>query len=98
MASGGAAAARSLYKLFVGNVPWTVSSQELKLYFSKFGHVNTAVVVFDKNTGLSRNYGFVTFSNQNGFDSATNVQPHKLEGNLLKVQPASTFTSNSKDE
>lgn len=92
-----ASAARSMYKLFIGNLPWTVSSQELKLYFSKFGHVYNAVVVFDKNTGLSRNYGFVTYSNQNGFDSATNVQLHNLEGNALKVQAAST-SANSRDE
>lgn len=93
-----ASAARSMYKLFIGNLPWTVSSQELKFYFSKFGHVYNAVVVFDKNTGLSRNYGFVTYSNQNGYDSATNVQLHKLEGNVIKVQPASTAPSNNRDE
>lgn len=86
---------RSIYRLFVGNVPWTVSSQELKQYFSKFGHVFNANIVFDKNTGLSRNYGFVTYSNQNGYNSATNVQLHKLEGNILKVQPAQ---NNPKDE
>lgn len=89
MASVGSAA-KNLYKLFVGNLPWTVSTHELKLYFSKYGHINNAIVVFDKNTGLSRNYGFVTYSNQNGFETATNVQNHKLEGNLLKVQPAGT--------
>lgn len=86
--AGAGSAARTLYKLFVGNLPWTVSTQELKLYFSKYGHINNAIVVFDKNTGLSRSYGFVTYSNQNGFETATNVQNHKLEGNLLKVQPA----------
>lgn len=85
-----ASTVRSVYKLFIGNLPWTISSQELKYYFSKFGHVYNATVVFDKKTGLSRNYGFVTFSNQNGYDSATNIQLHKLEGNILKVQPAST--------
>lgn len=91
-----ASAARSMYKLFIGNLPWTVCSQDLKLYFSKFGHVQNAVVVFDKNTGLSRSYGFVTFSNQNGYDSATNNQLHKLEGNVLRVQPATTAAT--KDE
>lgn len=93
-----ASAARSMYKLFIGNLPWTVSSQELKLYFSKFGHVQNATVVFDKNTGLSRSYGFVTYSNQNGFDSATNIQLHKLEGNVLNVQAASNAPVHSKDE
>lgn len=83
-----AAAARNVYKLFVGNVPWTVANTELRQYFSEFGHVSNASVVFDRNTGLSRGYGFVTFSNQNGLDAATSRQKHFLEGNTLFLQPA----------
>lgn len=79
---------RNLYKLYVGNLPWTVSHNELKQYFSKFGHVNSAAVVFDRNTGLSKYYGFVIFSNQEGYNTATNSPNHKLEGQSLKVQPA----------
>lgn len=75
------------YRLFVTNIPWTVSHLELRKYFSKFGPVNLATVVFDKNTGLSKNFGFVTFGNKEGFDNA-NSQPHKLEGNILRVQPS----------
>lgn len=84
MASG----VRNLFRLYVGNLPWTVSHNELKQYFSKFGHVNTATVVFDKNTGLSRNYGFVIYSNREGFSGALNIQNHKLEGHSLKVEPS----------
>lgn len=84
MASG----VRNALKLYVRNLPWTVSHNELKHYFSKFGQVNTATVIFDKNTGLSRNYGFVTFSNREGFNSALNVQTHNLEGHTLKVEPS----------
>lgn len=80
--------ARNIHKLYVGNIPWTVGHAELKQYFSKFGPVNTAVVVFSKETGLSRNYGFVTYSNQEGFENATSVGNHKLEGGTLRVQPA----------
>lgn len=79
---------RNLYKLYVGNIPWTVGHQELKQYFSKFGFVNQAIVVFDRNTGLSRNYGFVIYGNREGFEKATNTTNHKLEGNTLKVQPS----------
>ncbi|KAK4876913.1 hypothetical protein RN001_009419 [Aquatica leii] len=77
-----------LLRLYVGNLPWTVGHNELKQYFSKYGHVNGANVVFDKNTGLSRNYGFVVYSNREGFDTALNVQNHKLEGYILKVEPS----------
>lgn len=80
---------RNLYKLYVGNIPWTVSHHELKQYFSKFGFVNQATVIFDKNTGLSRNYGFVHYGNRESFEKATNTPNHKLEGNILKVQQAS---------
>jgi len=80
--------ANKLYKLFVSNLPWTVSHSELRQYFSKFGPVNLATVVFDKNTGLSKSFGFVLFGNKEGFDNAQAVQQHKLEGNTLKVQPA----------
>ncbi|XP_022201282.1 SRA stem-loop-interacting RNA-binding protein, mitochondrial-like [Nilaparvata lugens] len=84
-----ASAARNLHKIFVGNVPWTVAHNELKQYFSEFGHVSNVSVVFDRNTGMSRGYGFVTFSHQNGLDAATSRQKHFLEGNTLFLQPAS---------
>ncbi|XP_067005343.2 SRA stem-loop-interacting RNA-binding protein, mitochondrial-like [Anabrus simplex] len=82
-------AARAIHKLFVGNLPWTVGHRELKTYFSEFGHVVTASVVFDRNTGISRGYGFVIFSIQGGYENATNRQNHSLEGNTLSIQPAS---------
>lgn len=83
-------AVRSLYKLYVGNLPWTVGHNELKKYFSKFGHVSAATVVFDKKTGLSKNYGFVTFSNREGLENATFQSAHKLEGNSLRIQSSSS--------
>lgn len=82
-------AARAAHKLFVGNLPWTVSHRELKTYFSEFGHIVSASVVFDRNTGMSRGYGFIVFSTQGGYDSATNKQNHNLEGSILTLQPAS---------
>lgn len=81
-------AARSACRLYVSNIPWTVSHKELKLYFSKFGHVTNSMVVFDKKTGISKNYGFVNFANREAFEDANNCTDHKLEGNTLRVQPS----------
>lgn len=81
-------AVREIYKLFVNNIPWTVGHGELKTYFSKFGHVHQASVVFDRKTGLSKNFGFVTFSNREGLENATKQQVHKLEGNTIRLQPS----------
>lgn len=82
-------AARAAYKLFVGNLPWTVGHRELRMYFSEFGPVASAIVIFDKNTGLSRGYGFVVLGNKSGFSKVTNKQTHVLEGNQITVQAAS---------
>lgn len=85
--------ARNIRKLYVGNIPWTVGNLELKNYFNKFGPVSTATVIFDKATGLSRNYGFVYFRNKEHFDTVLNSEPHKLEGNNLKVYPSTQNSS-----
>nr|CAD7577025.1 unnamed protein product [Timema californicum] len=82
-------AARAARKLFIGNLPWTVSNRELKTYFSEFGHVVVASVVFDRNTGLSRGYGFIVFSTQGGYDGVANRQTHVLEGSNIVIQAAS---------
>lgn len=76
---------RNVKRLFVGNLPWTISTKELKMYFSKFGHIQDAVVVFDRKIGVSKGYGFVTFSTREGFDTASNQQNHQLEGKFLQV-------------
>lgn len=50
-------------KLFIGNLPYEVSSEELKQYFSQFGPIEEAVVISDATTGRSKGYGFVRFIN-----------------------------------
>jgi RNA recognition motif-containing protein len=45
--------------IFVGNLPWTVTDEDLKAKFSEFGNVISARVVNDKFSGKSRGFGFV---------------------------------------
>lgn len=75
-------------RLFVGNLPWTVSGRELRKYFSEFGNVISASVIFDRNTGISRGYGFVTLGNPSVYESIMNTKTHVLEGNTLAIRPA----------
>lgn len=78
-------AARSVNKLFISNLPWTVGTRELKHYFSEFGHVSSCNVVFDKNTGFSRGYGFVVFATPDAIDAAKG-KTHNLEGNNISIR------------
>lgn len=72
------------YVCLVNNIPWTISRQQLALYFSQFGYVHNSIIIFDKNTGISKNYGFVTFTKKEHVDSAL-THKHTLEGNNLSL-------------
>lgn len=45
--------------LFVGNLPWSVTDEDLRSKFAEFGNVIAARVVTDKFSGKSRGFGFV---------------------------------------
>ena len=45
--------------IFIGNLPWSVTNEELEAKFSEFGAVTSARVMFDKFTNKSRGFGFV---------------------------------------
>lgn len=79
-------ASKNIYRIFVGNLPWTVSHQQLKVYFKDFGRVVNANVIHDKKTGLSRGYGFVSFNSLKSVEKIENEQKHLLEGNYLNIQ------------
>lgn len=76
MAAG--ASSRSL-KIFVGNIPWTVGHLELRNYFAQFGKVSWAQVVFDRKTGLSKRFGFVTFQKEAALENLHKKQNHTLD-------------------
>ncbi|KAJ6851064.1 putative RNA-binding protein ARP1 [Iris pallida] len=52
----------TLTKVFVGGLAWETPTEELRAYFEQFGDILEAVIITDKNTGRSKGYGFVTFS------------------------------------
>lgn len=66
-------------KLFVGNLDYTVTSDDLKQAFSAFGSVVDAVVIMDKMTGRSRGFGFVTM----GSDAEAGAAMEKLNQSEL---------------
>jgi cold-inducible RNA-binding protein len=57
-------------KLYVGNLSFRVTSEDLQDYFASAGTVESANVVFDKETGRSRGFGFVEMADE---DSANNA-------------------------
>ena len=57
-------------KLYVGNLSFRVTSEDLQDYFQAAGPVESANVVFDKETGRSRGFGFVEMASEDAANSA----------------------------
>jgi cold-inducible RNA-binding protein len=57
-------------KLYVGNLSFRVTSDDLFEHFSTAGAVESANVVFDRDTGRSRGFGFVEMSSEDEANSA----------------------------
>lgn len=49
-------------KIYVGNLPFSATSESLNEMFSKFGSVDSAKIVMDRDTGRSKGFGFVEMS------------------------------------
>lgn len=71
------------YLISVRNIPWTVSHSDFERYFSRFGSIKNARVIFNKH-GLSTGYGFVEFYNNLEMRNALKAN-HRLEESKLSV-------------
>ncbi len=67
-------------KLYVGNLPYGVSSSDLEQMFSEFGSVQSAEVIMDRTTGRSKGFGFVEMSNDDEAQAAITALAGKSEG------------------
>lgn len=57
-------------KLYVGNLSFRVTSEDLQEYFAAAGDVSSANVVFDRETGRSRGFGFVEMGSEDAANAA----------------------------
>jgi RNA recognition motif-containing protein len=60
-------------KLYVGNLPYGVSSSDLEALFSQHGTVRSAEVINDRVTGRSKGFGFVEMASDEEADQAMNA-------------------------
>lgn len=75
--------------LYVGNIPFSMSDEELGEIFNPFGSVSSSRVIRDKYTGRSRGFGFVEMENDDEADKAVGEMNGKaIEGRMIKVSEA----------
>jgi len=76
-------------KIYVGNLPFSVKSEELKEIFASYGEITEAVVISDKYSGRSKGFGFVTFAEEASVAKAVEEMNGKdVQGRELKVNEA----------
>src|SRR5712672_48001 len=76
-------------KLYVGNLAFATSSQELQELFAQAGTVESASVVEDRETGRSRGFGFVEMaSKEEGEKAIEQFNGKEVNGRALNVNEA----------
>lgn len=77
------------FKLFVGNLPYSFTSDDLKTTFEPFGAVVSAKVVMDRETGRSRGFGFVEYVDRDPGEAAMrDLNGKPIAGRPISVREA----------
>jgi RNA recognition motif-containing protein len=76
-------------EIYVGNLPWSVSDQDLADAFKEFGTVDRASVIVERPSGRSKGFGFVTMNdNDEAAKAIEALNGADMAGRPLKVNEA----------
>lgn len=76
-------------RIYVGNLPWSVTRERLLELFKPFGEIEDGLVIANKYTGRSRGFGFVTYKNDSDAGKAiSEIQGKEIEGRKIIVKEA----------
>ena len=75
--------------IYVGNVPYGATEEDLEELFGEYGPVATATIIRDRYDGRSKGFGFVEMENQaDGERAIEALDGQDMMGRPLKVNPA----------
>lgn len=74
--------------IYVGNLTASTKEEEVKAAFSNFGLVNSVKLIVDFQTGMSRGFGFVDMSQNEGRKAIEELNGSDLNGNAIVVNEA----------
>lgn len=75
--------------IYVGNLPYSTTEDELRDAFSAYGEVSSVNVITDKFTGQSKGFGFVEMSDNSAAEQAINaLNETSMGGRNIKVNQA----------
>ena len=75
--------------IYVGNLPYSVTEDDLRAAFADFGEVSSANVITDRMSGQSKGFGFVEMPSDSEADEAINaLNDSAFNGRNIKVNQA----------
>lgn len=88
-----------MVNIFIANLDWSITSEDLKTTFSTFGDVHYAHVVFEKETKRSRGYGYVEMESAEAAIAAIEaLNGMEINGRAIDVKIASPKSNRPKKE
>jgi RNA recognition motif-containing protein len=76
-------------RLYVGNLAWTVTDQDLQEAFGEAGKVDSAQVIMDRATNRSRGFGFVEMATDDSAEAAIKkLNGRDIKGRAIRVNEA----------
>jgi len=75
-------------KVYVGNLPFRTTEEELANLFSQVGPVESASIIIDRETGRSKGFGFVTMTDDHADNAIAQFNGYQFSGRPLTVNEA----------
>lgn len=76
-------------RIYVGNLPYSITDASLEQLFAQFGAVQSAQVIIDRDTGRSKGFGFVEMTSDSEAQTAiTSLNLKEVDGRSLTVNEA----------
>ena len=72
-------------KLYIGNIDYSASENELATHFAKFGQIETVNIPVDRYTGRARGFGFITFKSVEDAIKAMDLDGSEFKGRQIQV-------------
>lgn len=86
--SSGQARSEFVKKIYVGNLPWSTTDEDLRELFATYGAVQSSAVVNDRETGRSRGFGFVEMEDADCAKAVAELDGRDYGGRALRVNEA----------
>ncbi|MGE5550240.1 MAG: RNA recognition motif domain-containing protein [Bacteroidota bacterium] len=74
--------------LYVGNLPWSTTEEDLAAFFSTTGEVKSTRIITDRESGRSRGFGFVEVNDEDAERVITEMNGKDLGGREILVNEA----------